>query len=158
MPTRRRVPGAIGVGGVGRGLLLLLVLCRFLYSSLWLLRSGGHRCIVAHTVSAAADSALVSLLGGADHFGELRLGGGKWNVYDTDIRVPMRVVGPGVAAGSSLGLVVRLPPPLDAVQLAMGYGFQQQRRFCLRARTWIWPRRGWGWRGSTPLLTWTVAP
>ena len=27
------------------------------------------------------------------HFGELRLGGGKWNVYDTDIRVPMRIIG-----------------------------------------------------------------
>ena len=22
------------------------------------------------------------------HFGELRLGAGKWNVYDTDVRVP----------------------------------------------------------------------
>ena len=27
------------------------------------------------------------------HFGELRLGAGKWNVYDTDVRVPMRIMG-----------------------------------------------------------------
>jgi len=39
------------------------------------------------------------------HFGELRLGPGKWNVYDTDVRVPMRIVGPGVDVGSSLGFV-----------------------------------------------------
>ena len=28
------------------------------------------------------------------------MGAGKWNVYDTDIRVPMRIVGPGVRAGA----------------------------------------------------------
>lgn len=39
------------------------------------------------------------------HFGELRLGAGKWNVYDTDVRVPMRIIGPGITAGSTLGLV-----------------------------------------------------
>ena len=39
------------------------------------------------------------------HFGELRLGGGKWNVYDTDVRVPMRVIGPGITPGSTLGMV-----------------------------------------------------
>ncbi len=39
------------------------------------------------------------------HFGELRLGAGKWNVYDTDVRVPMRIVGPGIAPGSTLGLI-----------------------------------------------------
>ena len=39
------------------------------------------------------------------HFGELRLGGGKWNVYDTDIRVPMRVIGPGIQANTKLGMV-----------------------------------------------------
>jgi hypothetical protein len=39
------------------------------------------------------------------HFGELRLGGGKWNVYDTDVRVPMRVVGPTIRPRSLLGLV-----------------------------------------------------
>jgi len=39
------------------------------------------------------------------HFGELRLGGGKWNVYDHDVRVPMRIVGPSIVAGSMLGLV-----------------------------------------------------
>jgi hypothetical protein len=32
-------------------------------------------------------------------------GAGKWNVYDTDLRVPMRISGPGIAAGSTLGLV-----------------------------------------------------
>ena len=39
------------------------------------------------------------------HFGELRLGAGKWNVYDTDVRVPMRISGPGIAPNSKLGLV-----------------------------------------------------
>lgn len=39
------------------------------------------------------------------HFGELRLGGGKWNVYDTDIRVPMRIIGPGIQANTKLGMV-----------------------------------------------------
>lgn len=39
------------------------------------------------------------------HFGELRLGEGKWNVYDTDVRLPMRVVGPGIAQGITLGMV-----------------------------------------------------
>jgi arylsulfatase A-like enzyme len=35
------------------------------------------------------------------HFGEMRLGEGKWNVYDTDLKVPMRIVGPGVVAGAA---------------------------------------------------------
>ena len=40
------------------------------------------------------------------HFHELRLGIGKWSVYETDVRVPMLVVGPGVPANStSAGLV-----------------------------------------------------
>eukprot|EP00035_Acanthoeca_spectabilis_P008264 m.151280 g.151280 ORF g.151280 m.151280 type:complete len:448 (+) comp14288_c0_seq3:886-2229(+) len=39
------------------------------------------------------------------HFGELRLGEGKWNVYDTDVRLPMRVAGPGIAQGITLGMV-----------------------------------------------------
>jgi N-acetylglucosamine-6-sulfatase len=39
------------------------------------------------------------------HFGELRLGAGKWNVYETDVRVPMRISGPGIAPNSKLGLV-----------------------------------------------------
>ena len=33
------------------------------------------------------------------------LGAGKWNIYETDIRVPMVIAGPGVRAGSEVGLV-----------------------------------------------------
>ena len=36
------------------------------------------------------------------HFHQLRLGVGKWSVYDHDIRVPMLVSGPGIPAGSTL--------------------------------------------------------
>jgi hypothetical protein len=36
------------------------------------------------------------------HFHNLRLGVGKWSVYDHDIRVPMLVSGPGIPAGSTL--------------------------------------------------------
>ena len=39
------------------------------------------------------------------HFGEFRLGGGKWQVYDTDVRVPMRIAGPTIRPNSTLGLV-----------------------------------------------------
>ena len=40
------------------------------------------------------------------HFHELRLGVGKWSVYETDVRVPMLVAGPGIAPNSSAaGLV-----------------------------------------------------
>ena len=40
------------------------------------------------------------------HFHELRLGVGKWSVYETDIRVPMLVVGPGVSQNATArGLV-----------------------------------------------------
>lgn len=38
------------------------------------------------------------------HFGELRLGPGKWNVYDTDVRVPMRIVGPGISMYSGVSM------------------------------------------------------
>ena len=69
------------------------------------------------------------------HFGELRLGPGKWNVYDTDVRVPMRVVGPGIEPGAKLGLVgshvdlaatwlglagVETPDSMDGMSLVSG--------------------------------------
>ena len=47
------------------------------------------------------------------HFGNLRLGQGKWNVYDHDIRVPFFVTGPGIAQGAQsqlLGSHVDLGP------------------------------------------------
>lgn len=47
------------------------------------------------------------------HFGELRLGAGKWNVYDTDLRVPMLVTGPGVVGGrrsAAVGSHIDLAP------------------------------------------------
>lgn len=39
------------------------------------------------------------------HFHELRLGVGKWNVYDTDVRVHMYVTGPGIMPGQVLSNV-----------------------------------------------------
>ena len=47
------------------------------------------------------------------HFGNLRLGAGKWNVYDTDTRVHMFMAGPGIKANaksSLLGSHVDLAP------------------------------------------------
>jgi len=41
------------------------------------------------------------------HFHELRLGVGKWNVYDVDIRTHMFVTGPGIAPGSTLHSVAQ---------------------------------------------------
>ena len=40
------------------------------------------------------------------HFHELRMGVGKWSVYETDVRVPMLVVGPGVEQNATLEGVV----------------------------------------------------
>jgi arylsulfatase A-like enzyme len=40
------------------------------------------------------------------HFHELRLGIGKWNVYETDIRVPFIMEGPGIQPNSTLSTVV----------------------------------------------------
>ena len=40
------------------------------------------------------------------HFHTLRLGMGKWNAYDSDLRVPMLVAGPGIGAGVTLPQVV----------------------------------------------------
>eukprot|EP00041_Stephanoeca_diplocostata_P006463 m.86558 g.86558 ORF g.86558 m.86558 type:complete len:564 (+) comp16374_c1_seq19:3474-5165(+) len=39
------------------------------------------------------------------HFQELRLGIGKWNVYDTDVRVHMFISGPGIKPNSTLDAV-----------------------------------------------------
>ena len=38
------------------------------------------------------------------HFHNLRLGVGKWSVYDHDIRVPMLISGPGIRPGSVFGI------------------------------------------------------
>lgn len=75
------------------------------------------RCLRAVDDMIAALTREVDLLGVGDstyifatsdngfHLGELRLGEGKWNVYDTDVRLPMRVAGPGIKPGVELGLV-----------------------------------------------------
>jgi hypothetical protein len=55
------------------------------------------------------------------HFHELRLGVGKWNVYDTDVRVPMVMAGPGITAGS-VNAVVANHPDLAPTWLAMAGG------------------------------------
>ena len=36
------------------------------------------------------------------HFHELRLGVGKWNLYDTDVRTHMFIAGPGIHPGATL--------------------------------------------------------
>jgi len=53
------------------------------------------------------------------HFHELRLGVGKWNVYDTDTRVPMLVSGPGIRAGSDISTLVGSHVDLAATWLAL---------------------------------------
>lgn len=105
------------------------------------------RCLRSVDDMVAALHAEIARLGIADstyifassdhgyHFGELRLPAGKWNVYDTDIRVPMRVTGPGITAGSTLGLVgshvdlaptwlglagIDAPPEMDGRSLVAG--------------------------------------
>ena len=53
------------------------------------------------------------------HFHELRLGVGKWNVYDTDTRVPMLVSGPGIHADSVISTLVGSHIDLAATWLAL---------------------------------------
>ena len=53
------------------------------------------------------------------HFHNLRLGVGKWSVYDHDIRVPMLVSGPGIPASSTLNDFVGSHADLAPTWLAL---------------------------------------
>jgi N-acetylglucosamine-6-sulfatase len=58
-----------------------------------------------HTAAGGRESYILFTSDHGYRFGQFRMPQGKWNVYDTDLRVPFFVRGPGIAPNSSFGSV-----------------------------------------------------
>ena len=73
------------------------------------------------------------------HFHELRLGVGKWNVYDVDIRTHMFISGPGITPGSTLRSVAQ-HVDLAPTWLGLAGIATPERASCTCARAQAQPR------------------